>query len=82
MTGMFAALCLLPFVPDSRPLAAVVGGALGLLLGSVLARAVLRALGVDHRLRASSAQRSLREIVKRRIGALAALCMLYLERMP
>lgn len=54
LIGMFAALCLLLFLPDSRLLAAAIGGALGLLLGGVIARATLRALGVEHRLRAAS----------------------------
>lgn len=54
LIGMFAALCLLSLLPDSRLLAAVIGGACGLLLGGVMARAVLRALDMEHRLWATS----------------------------
>ena len=45
LIGVYAMLSLLPLLPDSRLLAAVVGGALGLMLGGVVGRGVLRALG-------------------------------------
>lgn len=76
LIGMFAALCLLPFLPDSRLLAAVIGGGLGIVLGGVVARAVLRALGVAHPRRASTEKHPSRELANRRIGALAALAIM------
>jgi hypothetical protein len=45
LIGHLAAASLVPWISHSRPLAAVVGGGLGLLLGGVVSRSVLRALG-------------------------------------
>ena len=74
--GVLAVLCLLPFLPDSRLLAAVVGSALGLMLGTVTARSVLRALGVEHRHRASAERPAFRQLAKGRNGTVAALAIL------